>query len=233
MQLDAKDKKWKLADGSEVDESKLEVIHDDIDEIADVVEHTADSFKWVFFGFCPPRFRKLLEQKKIESYGTTSILNYPNMLKRLKLQAIVAPLAKCEFNYCKSPIKYLECCAIGVPLLATRCLPYEGTVDDKMLFSTKDELEEKLNALKFMSNGAYKSLVEQNFKWLNSPHEDGDFNISNCWLDDNMRIWYDLFRLRRKACHVSFDKFKASRKARLAAMPKEVLHSKNGVEIVR
>lgn len=232
-QFDAKTKKWMLLGGGEVDASKLEVIHDDIDEIADVVEKTVNDFTWVFFGTCPARFKKLLEQKKIESYGTTAILNYPNMLKRLKLQAIVAPLVKCEFNFCKSPIKYLESCAIGVPLLATRCKPYEGVMDDRWLFSDAAELEQKLRLLKFASTGAYKDIVLQNFSWLNSPHEDGDFSVSNCWLDDNMHIWYGLFRLRKKAMLVSYSRFKQQHEARQAAMPKEVLHSRNGVEILR
>lgn len=155
------------------------------------------------------------------------------MLKRLKLQAIVAPLVKCEFNFCKSPIKYLESCAIGVPLLAARCKPYEGVMDDKWLFDDAEELERKLRALKFASAGAYKEMILQNYKWLNSPHEDGEFNVVNCWLDDNMRIWHDLFRLRRKTCNVSFSKFKQRYEAMQAQMPKEVLHSKNGVEILK
>ena len=233
-QLDAKTQKWKLLeDSSEIDASKLEDIHDDIDEIASVVEKTVNEFSWVFFGHCPPRFKKLLDQKKIEAYGTTAILNYPNMLKRLKLQAIVAPLVKCEFNYCKSPIKYLESCAIGVPLFAARCKPYEGVMDDKWLFDDAEELETKLRLLKFASTGAYKEMILQNYKWLNSPHEDGEFNVVNCWLDDNMRIWQDLFRLRRKTCNVSFSKFKQRYEAMQAQMPKEVLHSKNGVEILK
>lgn len=202
--LDSEDGKWKLSSGEEVDEAKLQQIYDDIDEIVGAIESTVDDVQWVFFGYCPPKLEHLLKDKKIEVHGTTPILNYPNALKSLNLQLVVAPIALNEFNFCKSPIKFLECCALGVPLLATRCLPYTGVMDDSMLFSNGEELKDKILKIKFMSSGAYSSLVEANYKWFCSPHEDGDFRISNCWLDDNMRIWYDLFRLRKKPMLVDF-----------------------------
>ena len=57
-------------------------------------------------------------------HGGLPIMNYPSMLENLQLQAIVAPIAKTTFNFCKSFIKTMEAAAIGVPLFATNCLPY-------------------------------------------------------------------------------------------------------------
>ena len=234
VKLDEKSNVWKTQDGKVVDEKLTQPINDDIDEIIDTVESTVDDFKWIFFGCCPDRLKPYLDKKKIEVYGTTSILNYPSMLKRLKLQAVVAPLVKSEFNFCKSPIKFLECCAIGVPLYATRCIPYTTVMDDSMLFDNADELKEKLIKLKFLSNGAYKNIIENNFKWLNSPHEDGDFKLVNYWLDDNIRIWCELFMLRKKTISINFDLFKKRYETELANKAKQTtLYNKNGIEIVK
>ena len=99
-------------------------ITDDFDEIADVVRQTVNDFQWVFFGYCPPQIKDLADAKKVEVHGGLPIMNYPSMLENLQLQAIVAPIAKTTFNFCKSFIKTMEAAAIGVPLFATNCLPY-------------------------------------------------------------------------------------------------------------
>jgi len=72
-------------------------------------------------------------------------------------------------------------------------LPYEGVVPDDFLFSTKDELKEKLKKLKFSSSGVYQKIIEANWKWLNSPIRYGDFDIKNWWMEDNIGVWVSLF----------------------------------------
>lgn len=167
-------------------------------------------------------------------HGGVAILNYPSMLKKLHLQAIVAPVKKMTFNFCKSPIKFLECCAIGTPLIATNCQPYCDYMDKNMLFSDSTELKDKLLKLKFMSNGAYRNLVESNYKWLNSPHEDGDFCLKNYWLEDNLGIWIDMFRLKSKTLKLSLSKFIEQYEARKAEEDKKrIFKSENGVEITK
>lgn len=131
-----------------------------------------------------------MRAKKIECHGGVPILNYPSKFKSLNLQMVVAPIKDMEFNRCKSHIKYLECCALGIPLFASRMKPYDGIMPDKFLFSNPEELKKKILDLKFSSSGVYKSIVESNWKWLNSPKIDGDFQINNGWLEDNMEIWY-------------------------------------------
>ena len=112
------------------------------------------------FGYCPPQIQDLVEKKKIEVHGGVPIMNYASMLENLNLQAIVSPIKKIEFNFCKSFIKTMECAAIGVPLYATNCLPYSRVMKPSQLFDTSDELREKLRKLKFGSVGIYKDIVE-------------------------------------------------------------------------
>lgn len=123
------------------------------------------------------------------------IISYPAMIEHLQLQAVVAPLIDNEFNRCKSPIKFLECAASGIPLYASDMLPYSPVVPKDYLFKTKDELKDKLMKLKFASAGAYQKIIEANWKWLNTPHKDGDYDLQNSWLEDNIGVWLELFTM--------------------------------------
>ena len=190
-------------DNVEVNFADTKPITDDLDEIINVIRETVNDFQWVFFGYCPPKLEDLAKSKKIEVFPGQPIVNYPSVLNNLNLQAIVAPIKKTTFNFCKSPIKYLECCAIGVPLFATNCPPYSDYMDSKFLFDSDIDLKAKLMKLKFSSSGAYRQIIETNWKWLNSPHRDGDFNLKNYWLEDNLGIWVSLFKLRQKTLVVS------------------------------
>ena len=101
-----------------------------------MIRRTANDFQWVFFGYAPPKLTDLMEKKKIEYHQGVPILNYPSVIENLKLQAVVAPIKDMEFNRCKSHIKYLECCASGIPLFASNLLPYSGVMKREFLFDT-------------------------------------------------------------------------------------------------
>jgi hypothetical protein len=192
-------KVWVDQDNKEVDMAQTEVITDDLDTIIDMIRETVSDFQWVFFGYAPPKLKDLLEKRKIEYHPGVPILNYPSIMENLNLQAIVAPIKDMEFNRCKSHINYLECCAAGIPLFASNYLPYSNVMKRDFLFDDQNELKDKLLKLKFSSNGVYKSIIESNWKIFNSPKRDGDFNVKNWWLEDNLGIWVDLFRLKQKA----------------------------------
>ena len=80
-------------------------------------------------------------------------------------------------------------------MFASNCIPYKGTLPENQLFSSQEDLKNKLLKLKFSSIGEYRKMIEQQWTWLNSPIQSGDFNLRNWWLEDNMRIWFKLFRL--------------------------------------
>lgn len=200
-------KKWINEDNVEVDVNDTQKILDDFDEIAKCVRSTVDEFQWVCFGYCPPQIKDLADAKKIEVHGGQPILNYPSKLETLQLQAIVAPIAKNTFNRCKSFIKYMECAAIGVPLFATDCLPYSRVMPKDQLFGDASQLKMRLTQFKFMSSEGYKSLIERQWRWLNSPCKEGDFNLKNFWLEDNLGIYIDMLRLRNKTLTISFQNF--------------------------
>lgn len=211
-----------------------QVITDDLDEVLDLIRSTVKDFQWVFFGYAPPKLKDLIDKKLIEYHGGVPILNYPSTMENLQLQAIVAPIKDMEFNRCKSHIKFLECCAAGIPLFASNSLPYSNVMKPEFLFSNQAELKDKLMKLKFSSSGLYKKIIEQNWQWLNSPKEDGDFNVKNGWLEDNLNIWIDMFRLKPKAPVCSMKLFWETKRKREATKKEQTIFSDDsGVEILK
>ena len=199
---------WVNEHGKEVPEADLEKITDDFDDIVDCVKSTAKDFQWVFFGYCPPQIKDLANKKIVEVYGGVPLMNYALTFNQLQLQAVVAPIKKTEFNFCKSHIKTMECAALGIPLFATNCLPYDRVMDKAFLFDTSDELKDKLTKLKFQTVNQYRSNIEKQWRWLNSPCDEGDFHLNNYWLEDNLsNVWIPIFKMRQKGLKVSYKNF--------------------------
>ena len=195
---------WKNEHGKEVEEAELDHIIDDLTQLIPMIQQTVHDFQWVFFGYCPEVLKPLVDKKLIEVHQGSAILNYASMLENLKLQAVVAPIKDCVFNRCKSFIKYMECAAIGVPCYASNYLPYSRVMPREQLYDTADELKALLLKLKFTSVGAYQKIIQQQWKWLNSPTHEGSFDLKNFWLEDNLNIHIDLRRLRQKPLQISF-----------------------------
>lgn len=230
---------WINEDNVEVPEAELTPITDDLDEVVDVVRSTVDDVQWVFFGCCPPKLHDLAEKQKVEVHHGVPIMNYASMLEQLQLQAIVAPIKKMEFNYCKSFIKYMECAAIGVPLFATNSLPYNRVMPEQQLFDGPEDLKDKLLKLKFSSSKIYLDMINRQWIWLNSPVHEGDFVLKNFWMEDNLGVWVSLFRLRQKTLTVSLshfsEQYEARKKAQSAhAEGKDIIFkTEDGVEILK
>jgi len=121
--------KWVNSNKVEVKYEDTVQITDDFDDIAAMVRATVNDFQWVCFGYCPPQIEDLAKAGKIEVHGGTPIMNYASKLENLQLQAIVAPIKKMAFNYSKSFIKTMEASALGIPLFATNCLPYNRVME--------------------------------------------------------------------------------------------------------
>lgn len=226
--------KWFTENNVEIPESETRVIEDDMNLIMDCVLKTINDFQWVFFGYCPPKLSELAKQKKIEVHGCVPIMNYASMIDKLHLQAIVAPIQDIEFNRCKSFIKYMECAALGIPLFASDSLPYSRVMDRRQLFTDSGELKDKLLELKFASTGWYQKLIEKQYRWLNTPCREGDFDIKNFWLEDNLNIFIDLFRMRNKCIDLSLDTYLQKKAEREKWLTEHALYTNsNGVEILK
>lgn len=224
---------WINEDKKEVPESETHVITDDSDEILDAVRSTVDEVQWVFFGFCPPKLKDLADAKKIEVHGGVPIMNYASRFDSLELQAVVAAIKPMPFNFSKSFIKTMECAALGVPCFATNCLPYNRVMPSDMTFSSSDELVQKIRKLKFMSAGSYRDIIDRQWKWLNSPCHEGDFDIQNFWLEDNLRIFVDMNRLRQKTLSISMSNFAEQYEKRKENDQQNTIYKNANIQIMK
>ena len=224
---------WVSESGKELDYSETFQIYDDIDEIIDTIRSTINDFQWVFFGYCPPKLMDLAKAQKIEVHSGVPIMNYISKFDQLNLQAIIAPIAKIPFNFSKSFIKYMECAALGVPCFATNCEPYSRVMPKQQLFDTGDELKEKLFKLKYSSAKIYEDIITNQWQWLNSKHVEGDFTINNYWLEDNLNIWTNIFRLRPKTIQVSINIFANNYEQHKKTEQENTIFKTNDIEIIK
>ena len=224
---------WKNEKGQVVPPEQTREIVDDIDAILDCIRGTVDEYRWVLFGFCPPKLGDLAKAGKIEVVPGVPIQNYASRFHNLNLQAVVAPINPIEFNYCKSFIKYMECAALGIPCLATDSLPYSRVMPKAQLFKDSADLRQMLQKLKFMSAGAYRSMIEQQWKWFHTPCREGDFDIKNFWLEDNLGVWIDLSRLRPKTAAFRMSSLLAQYAARKKAEAEQTIFKNENIAIMK
>lgn len=193
-------------DGVEISENEFndaELVKDDLDLILETIEKTVDRYQWVFFGYAPPKLQKYIEQKKIEIHQGVPIIDYPKELSKLNLDVIVAPIIDDEFNRCKSNIKYLESAAIGVPIFCSKVDPtYVKYMPEHQLFSDARDLFEKLDKFQNQSINRYTSIIEEQWKFLNSPHNECGIKSPDWWLEHNLKPWNDLFTMRGRSQEV-------------------------------
>lgn len=229
-----------------VDINKCHVVQDDMDLIIDVILKSMDDIQWVICGYTPPKLERYVKEGKIEVHRSAPITNYPALINSMNLNAIVAPIIDGEFNRCKSNIKWLECCALGVPLFASNMITYNKYMPESQLFKNSDELLLKLEKLQMMSANIFSEIIAKQWKWLNSPNEECGWKLSNWWLEDNIDPWIKLFSMRQKGQKLSFSKFLEVKKQKdskqqepilqqtyINDKPEEIIFQKNGIEIVK
>lgn len=160
-------------------------------------------------------------------------MNYPGKFAELGLQIVIAPIKDMVFNRCKSFIKYMECAALGIPLLASDYLPYNRIMPKDQLFKNGDDLKRKLTQLKFTSSHIYSDMITRQWKWFNTPCEEGDFSLKNFWLEDNLSIYIDMFRLRQKSIKVSMNSFLQQYETRKKTETEKTIFKNDNIAITK
>ncbi len=95
-----------------------------------------------FWGLTPPDGLKDLPNVSWVELMIPDYEKFSTYCSGLDCDIFIAPLKDSFFNSCKSPIKYLEYAALGIPSVFSRVAPYESIVVDGMngfLASTPDE----------------------------------------------------------------------------------------------
>jgi len=156
---------------------------DDFTHITDFINSTVDKYQWVFIGGAPQQVAENIKNRKIELWPGSDILNYPRELGMKKLDIAVAPLQDNIFNRCKSPIKFLEMSAAGIPCICQDLDPYQGYTD--LLFNDANDLQNQIDFV-LSDKDKYLDLVKHNRHII-------DYGDSMApqghWLEKNMSQW--------------------------------------------
>lgn len=181
-------------------DSNGNLIKDDFDEIADVVKSTCKTFDWQIVGYAPYQVEEQIRSCDIKIHPPTAILNYPEFIRRLELDAIVVPCKPdLEFNKCKANIKFLEGCAIGVPVFAQLVEPtYSNYMPRNQMFSTEEELRSMLIDLQTMSDKRFENIIQSQYNFLNTPTVEAGCELKNWWLEDNLQYWINVCQIPQR-----------------------------------
>jgi len=111
-----------------------------------LVEHYPQKVSFLFWGPRPPAMLSSLPRVEWTPFAR-SYKEFATHFQTQSADIFIAPLEDNLFNRCKSPLKFFEYGALGVPGVYSRLEPYESIVDHErngLLASTLEEWEECL-----------------------------------------------------------------------------------------
>lgn len=143
---------------------------DDFAHVRDTVIKTINKYQWVFIGAYPMHLRSYVQSGKIEFHPWTSLYDYPQLIHKLKVNAMVAPLCDNHFNRSKSDLKYIEGCCFGIPTICQDMVTYENA---PYRFKTGEEMVDQIDTLMGDKNTymktSRKSRQVAETRWLENP----------------------------------------------------------------
>ena len=151
---------------------------DDFYHVNEVIARTVDKYQWVFLGAFPLSLKPLVEAGKIEFHPWTRLYEYGQKLFDLNVNMIVAPLQDNIFNRSKSDLKYIEACALGLPIACQDMSTYENA---PIKFKTGDEMIAQIEST-LKDNKRYKSICKKATNYANTRWLEDDKNI-DCYLE--------------------------------------------------
>jgi hypothetical protein len=139
---------------------------DDFYHINEVVRKTVDDFKWIFFGGISRDLADLARSGKVEFIPWANLYNYPERLYTANINMFIAPLSDNNFNKSKSDLKYLEACALGLPIACQDLCTYKDApikfkTGDEMIDRIKETLSSERNFIK--ASVAGRNVAEKRF----------------------------------------------------------------------
>lgn len=141
------------------------------DDFAHVVDHiiaTRKKFKWVFMGCFPLRCKPFIDSGEMEYHDWKSMLDYPQGIYDLGVNATIAPLQTNNFNRAKSNIKYLEVANLGIPCVCQDLETY-ASAPSHLRFTTGQDLIDKLDNL-FKDINSYIKTSDHVYKYAQTMY---------------------------------------------------------------
>lgn len=146
---------------------------DDFGHVIQQVRRTANKFQWIFIGAFPMGLRDLVRAGKIEYYPWTMLYDYPNLVKKVKPNVMVAPLTDNAFNRSKSDLKFIEGCAFGIPTICQDMCTYENAL---FKFNTGEEMVDQINTV-MKDKDTYMKAVRKGRSIIDTRWLENDTNI--------------------------------------------------------
>ncbi len=107
----------------------------DLEMITPALESVADTHPnvcFVFLGIEPPD--SLIQRNQAEYIASKTFVyfKFGKLLNELDADFAIAPLKENTFNVCKSPLKFFEYSAIGLPGVYSKIAPYSSMIEDNI-----------------------------------------------------------------------------------------------------
>lgn len=166
--------------GAHFDVSNKVNQNDDFHHVLQVIQRTMDDYQWVFLGAAPQLLRNYIKAGKIEFHNWSPLYEYPEQIKNLKVNAMVAPLQDNNFNRGKSNLKFIEACAFGIPIVCQDMCTYK---DAYFKFNTGDEMIDQLKKIT-SGTGSYMKHSQQARSFA-----------EGMWLEDHIGAYKELYTL--------------------------------------
>lgn len=150
---------------------------DDISGIKDWIIANRKNYRFVFMGGLSDYLKEYASD--FEVYPIMPFLHFFHTRQKLDLDLLIAPLAKNEFNLCKSDIKITEAWAAGTPVFA-QDVPNYLAIMPEFCFDSADKLE---------------TLIMENFKSPANVQQIVDSNyakMDRLWLHNHVGEWLDV-----------------------------------------
>jgi glycosyltransferase involved in cell wall biosynthesis len=153
----------------------------DLEEITpaltQVLHKYGEQVRLCFWGGCPPKSLLDLPQVEWISFNQNDYLEFARFFSTQHCDLFIAPVRDNLFNRCKSAIKFLEYCSLGIPGVYSRLPMYEEVIrhgENGLLAGSQDEWLTCLSqliespAVRFqMASRAQKTVQDD---WLLSQH---------------------------------------------------------------
>ena len=164
--------------GAHFDVEQRVKFKDDFHHVNDVIRKTVDKFQWVFLGAHPLPLMDLVRSGKVEFHPWKKLYEYGKGLYDLNVNMLVAPLQDNIFNRSKSDLKYIESCALGLPIACQDMCTYENA---PIKFKTGDEM---INQIEYtlQDRKRYKALCRKGRQYADTRWLEDDKNI-DCYME--------------------------------------------------
>ena len=156
---------------------------DDITHICESIIDTLDKYQWIFMGGFPSQLKRYVDSGKIEYHKWSHLIDYPEYIKNIEINAMVCPLADNIFNNCKSDIKFLEGASIGVPVLCQDSPTYSIC---NQRFTTGEQMLHQLHKI-FTDKKHFNKVIVRNYE-----------KLTTMWLENenNRAKYHELYKYK-------------------------------------